>query len=283
MTAPKARLASHLPCTRTTVFYPSLLPYYHHRLTSPRRTVEQPPLRILLAIMSRTNPSSSALRRSGATAVFRPGAEARTPFGTPFFKLAIDPNTDIGTFQKWPLGTKVREEVRAWEKLQRTGKLPENRSYAGVLQENRVAFAGNEKGDVRVDAPTAERAGVGAGFVVGGPGYPAYFVPDVDGPVVSGGNDDRLWPDTYSDVSDSDIDYVLDGFVVIDMADATGSVFWKQPRRRGRRKVSSQCARTWRGTLDTHPYVGCQVTGRRGSPSLWARFLSRLRPAGGTR
>ncbi|PIL36438.1 hypothetical protein GSI_00127 [Ganoderma sinense ZZ0214-1] len=143
--------------------------------------------------------------------------------------------------------------------------------YAAVLQETR--FAGdnedNDDGAV-VDAPTAAGA-VGGGFVVGGAGRPSYFVPDVDGPGDSeattdstdgdGDNedyDDRLWPDTYSIVSDLVIDYILDGFVVIDTADATGSVFWNQPRRCRRKAV-----------------------GRQGAPSLWSRFLQRLRPASG--
>ncbi|PIL36450.1 hypothetical protein GSI_00139 [Ganoderma sinense ZZ0214-1] len=123
------------------------------------------------------------------------------------------------------------EEIRAWEKLQRIGD--DNGDD-------------NDDGTV-VEAPTAAGAVCG-GFVVGGEGYPSYFVPDVDGPGDSeattdstdgdGDNedyDDRLWPDTYSIDSDSDIDYILDGFVVIDMSDATRSVFWNH-RRRCRRK-----------------------------------------------
>ncbi|PIL36454.1 hypothetical protein GSI_00143 [Ganoderma sinense ZZ0214-1] len=191
----------------------------------------------------------STLRKSGATTVLRPGAEARTPFGTPFFNLVIDPETDTGTFVKRPLGTRMWEEIRAWEKLQRVGKLPENREYAAVLQETRFAGDDGDDVDTVVEAPTTEGA-MGGGFVVGGAGYPTCFVPDVDGPGDpnseattdstdgDGDNedyDDRLWPDTYSIGSDSDIDYILDGFVVIDMADATGSVFWNH-RRRCRRK-----------------------------------------------
>ncbi|PIL36461.1 hypothetical protein GSI_00150 [Ganoderma sinense ZZ0214-1] len=193
--------------------------------------------------------TSSSLRKSGATTVLRPGAEARTPFGTPFFKLVIDPETDTGTFVKRPLDRKMWEEIRAWEKLQRVGKLPENREYAAVLQE--IRFAGDDNDDDAVEGPATERA-VGGGFVVGGAGYPSYFVPDVSGPgdgdsdseaTASGGNenedyDDRLWPDTYSTGSDSDVDYILDGFVVIDVSDATGSVFWNQPRRCRRKGVS---------------------------------------------
>ncbi|PIL36445.1 hypothetical protein GSI_00134 [Ganoderma sinense ZZ0214-1] len=180
--------------------------------------------------------TSSALRKSGATTILRPGAEARTPFDTPFFNLVIDPETDTGTFVKQRLDTRMWEEIRAWEKLQRTGKLLENIEYAAVLQE--IRFAGDDD-DLAVEAPTSE-------WAVGG----GYFVPDVDGPGDSeettdstdgdGNNedyDDRLWPDTYSIASDLDIDYILDGFVVIDMSDATGSVFWNQPRR-CRRKVS---------------------------------------------
>ncbi|PIL36476.1 hypothetical protein GSI_00165 [Ganoderma sinense ZZ0214-1] len=185
--------------------------------------------------------TSSSLRKSGATTVLRPGAEARTPFGTPFFTLVIDPETDTGTFVKRRLDARMWEEIRAWEKLQRVGDDNE--------EDN-----GDEDAAVDVEAPTAAGA-VGGGFVVGGAGYPSYFVPDVDGPdhgdsdsdatatSIDGGNtdeeyDDRLWPDTYSIGSDSDIDYVFDGFVVIDMSDATGSVFWNH-RRRCRRKVSS--------------------------------------------
>ncbi len=189
-----------------------------------------------------------SLRQSGATSILRPDAVARTPFGTPFFKLVIDPNTDTGTFVKPRMGTRMREEIRAWEKLQRTGRLPKNRSYAAVLQRNR--FAGSLLNDA-VDTPSADPV-VDGGLVVGGTGYPNYSVPDVGGPGEETGvgepstaptdddeenNEDRLWPDTYSIGPDSDIDYILDGFVVIDMADATGSVFWNQPRRR-RGKVS---------------------------------------------
>ena len=200
--------------------------------------------------------TSQTLRKSGATTVLRPGAEARTPFGTPFFKLVIDPETDTGTFEKRPLDRRMREEIRAWEKLQRTGKLPENREYAGVLQENRFALTGDDNG--AVDTPATEGT-VDEGFVVGGAGNPTYFVPDVDGPGDSapststdGGYDERLWPDRYSIGSDSDIDYILDGFVVIDTADATGSVFWNH-RRGCRRKVSSLSAcDTFRDTTDPH-------------------------------
>ncbi|PIL36463.1 hypothetical protein GSI_00152 [Ganoderma sinense ZZ0214-1] len=147
--------------------------------------------------------TSSSLRKSGATTVLRPGAEARTPFGTPFFNFVIDPETDTGTFVKQPLDARMWEEIRAWETLQRIG---------------------DDNGDDNDDNEDY---------------------------------DDRLWPDTYSIVSDSDVDYILDGFVVIDMSDATGSVFWNH-RRRCRRKAVR----------------------RRGSPSLWSRFLLRLRPAG---
>ena len=200
--------------------------------------------------------TSQTLRKSGATTVLRPGAEARTPFGTPFFKLVIDPETDTGTFVKRRLDTRMREEIRAWEKLQRTGKLAENREYAGILQKNR--FVGDGDQVDTVDAPTVEGT-VGDGLVVGGAGYPNYFVPGVDGPGDSapststdGGYDERLWPDRYSIGSDSDIDYILDGFVVIDTADATGSVFWNH-RRGCRRKVSSLSAcDTFRDTTDPH-------------------------------
>ena len=243
--------------------------------------------------------TSQTLRKSGATTVLRPGAEARTPFGTPFFKLVIDPETDTGTFEKRPLDRRMREEIRAWEKLQRTGKLPENREYAGVLQENRFALTGDDNG--AVDTPATEGT-VDEGFVVGGAGNPTYFVPDVDGPGDSGlathgtvastngdgdngDYDERLWPDRYSIGSDSDIDYILDGFVVIDTADATGSVFWNH-RRGCRRKVSSLLVAcgfdTFGNTPDTHFdfYVQYQAVRRRGSRSLWSRFLRRLRPAG---
>uniref|UniRef100_A0A5K1K5E3 Eburicol 14 alpha-demethylase n=1 Tax=Ganoderma boninense TaxID=34458 RepID=A0A5K1K5E3_9APHY len=49
---------------------------------------------------------------------------------------------------------------------------------------------------------------------------------------------DRLWPDTYSIVSDWGVDYILHGIVVIDKADTTGSVSWSHRRHRCRRKVS---------------------------------------------
>ena len=228
--------------------------------------------------------TSQTLRKSGATTVLRPGDEARTRVGTPFFKLVIDPETDTGTFEKRPLDRRMREELRAWEKLQRTGKLPENRAYAAVLQENR--FAGDDLVDA-VDAPTVADGTVGCGFVVGGEGYPAYFVPAVNGPGDSeastdGNYDDRLWPDTYSIGSDSDIDYILDGFVVIDTADATGSVFWNH-RRGCRRKVSSlSVCGIFGDTPDTYFYfyVQYQAVRRRGSRSLWSRFLRRLRLTG---
>ena len=234
--------------------------------------------------------TSQTLRKSGATAVLRPDAEARTPFGTPFFKLVIDPETDTGTFVKRRLDKRMREEIMAWEKLQRTGKLAENREYAGILQKNRFAGDGDQVN--AAGAPTAEGA-VGDGFVVGGEGYPTYFVPDVDGPGDStttmapstdgdGNNEDydeRLWPDRYSIGSDSDIDHILDGFVVIDVADATGSVFWNH-RRGCRRKVSSPSVRECQGMSETDLDAQYQAVRRRGSRSLWSRFLSRLRPAG---
>ena len=234
--------------------------------------------------------TSQTLRKSGATAVLRPGAEARTPFGTPFFKLVVDPETDTGTFEKRRLDTRMREEIRAWEKLQRTGKLAENREYAGILQKNRFAGDGDQVN--AAGAPTVEGT-VGDGFVVGGEGYPSYFVPDADSPGDStttivastdgdddGGNyDDRLWPDTYAIGSDSDIDHILDGFVVIDMADATGSVFWNH-RRGCRGKVSSPSVRESQCMSETDLDAQYQAVRRRGSRSLWSRFLSRLRPAG---
>ena len=232
--------------------------------------------------------TSQTLRKSGATTVLRPGAEARTPFGTPFFKLVIDPETDTGTFEKRPLDRRMREEIAAWEKLQRTGKLPENRAYAAVLQENGFADDndyGNDNASA-VDTPAAEGV-VDGGFVVGREGYPTYFVPDVDGPgdgdsavtiVPDGDYEERLWPDTYSIDSDSDIDYILDGFVVIDTADATGSVFWNH-RRGCRRKVSSLSVCDTFGNAP-HFDVQFQAVRLRESRSLWSRFLDRLRPAG---
>ncbi|PIL36455.1 hypothetical protein GSI_00144 [Ganoderma sinense ZZ0214-1] len=173
--------------------------------------------------------TASVLRKSGATAVLRPGAEARTPFGTPFFTLVMNPETDTGTFVKRPptRGCGRRSEL--------------GRSFNE--SETRSADDDDDNIDAVVEAPTSGRA-IGGGFVVGGAGYPSYFVPDVDGPggtgsevtaaSIDGDNeeyDDCLWPDTYSIASDSDIDYILDGFVVIDMADATGSVFWNHRRR----------------------------------------------------
>ncbi|KAI1792572.1 hypothetical protein LXA43DRAFT_1131505 [Ganoderma leucocontextum] len=188
--------------------------------------------------------NSPTLRQLDTTTFFLPDAFSRTPFGTRFFKPITNPDADTSTFVKRRLNARMWEEIRAWEKLQRTGK-----DASGL--------------------PTAEPL-ASAGLAVDGAGYPIHFRPgpDVDDPadgeatVASAEDDadhDRLWPDRYSIASDSDIDYILDGFVVIDMADATGSVFWNHSRRR-RRKIARA----------------------EGSPSLWSRFLSRLRPTGAT-
>ena len=273
-TASESRLAPHLPCIHTTI--------YSHILTAEQSSS---PVFLMIIIPSTT---SQTLRKSGATAILRPGAEARTPFGTPFFKLVIDTETDTGTFEKRRLDRRMREEIAAWEKLQRTGKLPENREYAAVLQETR--FAGDGDQVDTVDAPTAEGI-VGDGFVVGGEGYSTYFVPDVDRPgdgtsagdsdatAASTDYDDRLWPDRYSIGSDSDIDYIIDGFVVIDVADATGSVFWNH-RRGCRRKVRSSLVwKVSRDTFGTDLGAQHQAVRRRGSRNLWSCFLRRFRPA----
>ena len=212
-----------------------------------------------LVIMSRT--SGAIPRQSGTAAMFRPSAESCTPSSATSHAV-IDSGPDTtGTFVKRSM-TAVRKEVRAlrgeikalrgelraWRRHQRFGTFSENRAYAAAVP-GRNLVTGND----RVDAPSARRV-VGAGFVVGGDGYPSYFVPDVDGPddvaragdwgtptpsTAGADNGDRLSPNRYSEVSGSDVDDMPDGFVVIDMADATGSVFWNVPRRRRcRRKVS---------------------------------------------
>ena len=214
-----------------------------------------------LVIMSRT--SGAIPRQSGTAAMFRPSAESCTPSSATSHAV-IDSGPDTtGTFVKRSM-TAVRKEVRAlrgeiralrgelraWRRHQRFGTFSENRAYAAAVPERNLV-TGND----RVDAPSARRV-VGAGFVVGGDGYPSYFVPDVDGPddvacaddwgaptptpsTAAADNGDRLSPNRYSEVSGSDVDDMPDGFVVIDMADATGSVFWNVPRRRRcRRKVS---------------------------------------------
>ncbi|KAI1792559.1 hypothetical protein LXA43DRAFT_1093525 [Ganoderma leucocontextum] len=167
--------------------------------------------------------------------ILRPGAFARTPFGTPFFHLYTHPEIDASGLLKRRLNARMQEEIVAWEKLQRTGELPENRSYAALLRGS--VLAGNS---VPVDTLTAERI-VDVGRGEGRRATAASTESD----------DDCLWPDTYSIDSDSDIDYVVDGFVVIDITDATGSVFWttlasvvarlngqKSPRASGRASLA---------------------------------------------
>ena len=166
---------------------------------------------------------------------------ARTPFGTRFYKLSVDADSIV--IAKRPINGKMWEEIRAWEKLQCTVKLPENRQGANVLQRNPLV-AGNDLGADHFH--TVGRVAA-AGMAVGKAGYPNYFASDVGGlrdvrqtgkPPLSTTRAsidedlDRLWPDAYSIVSDSDIEYELDGFVVIDEADVKGSVFWKNSRRR---------------------------------------------------
>ncbi|TBU65162.1 hypothetical protein BD310DRAFT_1034782 [Dichomitus squalens] len=172
-------------------------------------------------------------------------------------------------FVKRPSNAKMCAEMRAWEKLQRTGKFLEDRLYADMLQKYRLV-AGSDPG--AADLATVERT-TGARPTVSGTGYSDHFVPSIDSPGdtrVTGAPPlsatfasidrdlARLWPDTYWTVSDSDIDYEIDGFVLIDEADTKGLVFWEDARWRRRKK--QDC------------------------PSVtWSRFCGFLRPKGGTR
>ncbi|TBU29116.1 hypothetical protein BD311DRAFT_806348 [Dichomitus squalens] len=170
-----------------------------------------------------------------------------------FTALAVD--SDSNVFVKRPTNAKMCAEMRAWEKLQRTGKFLEDRLYADMLQKNRL-IAGSD--------PDPQ---------VSGTGYSDHFVPSIDSPgdtMVTGtpplsatfasidSGLARLWPDTYWTVSDSDIDYEIDGFVLIDEADTKSLVFWEDARWRRRKK--QDC------------------------PSVtWSRFCGFLRPKGRTR
>ena len=55
--------------------------------------------------------------------LLRPGAFARTPFGTPFFALITDPDTDAPELGKLEVGGQMRHELAAWDKIQRARKL----------------------------------------------------------------------------------------------------------------------------------------------------------------
>ncbi|EJF55764.1 hypothetical protein DICSQDRAFT_175539 [Dichomitus squalens LYAD-421 SS1] len=152
-------------------------------------------------------------------------------------------------FVKRPSNAKMCAEMRAWEKLQRTGKFLEDRLYADMLQKYRLVAGA-------ADLATVERTT--ASTVLETRGLPAHH-PSQQRSLRSIDRDlARLWPDTYWTVSDSDIDYEIDGFVLIDEADTKGLVFWEDARWRRRKK--QDC------------------------PSVtWSRFCGFLRPEGRTR
>ncbi|TBU43964.1 hypothetical protein BD309DRAFT_1018900 [Dichomitus squalens] len=146
-----------------------------------------------------------------------------------FTALAVD--SDSNVFVKRPTNAKMCAEMRAWEKLQRTDPQVSGTGYSDHFVPS-------------IDSP-------GDTMVTGTPPLSATFA-SIDSGLA------RLWPDTYWTVSDSDIDYEIDGFVLIDGADTKSLVFWEDARWRRRKK--QDC------------------------PSVtWSRFCGFLRPKGRTR
>ena len=218
------RLAPHLPRPSTTIFYGERSPH-----TVVFVDGQRPPA---------TPPSSMS---DLDTHFLRPGALARTPFGTPFFVLFTHPELDITGLCKRRLNRRMRAEMEAWEKLQRTRKPTENKSYRDLLREDRVPVA--EEAQV-VNAPVVERT-AGAEIAVEGAGNPNHSVPDANGPGDERGVGEATVPATENGVCDtnstsqsSGVVHEIAGFVVIDMAEPTGSALWDN-NSAGRRKVRS--------------------------------------------
>ena len=206
------------------------------------------------------------------THFLRPGAFARTPFGTPFFVLFTHPELDITGLCKRRLSRRMRAEMEAWEKLQCASKLFGNESYVDVLREDHVA-APEEAW--MANTPAIERT-VDAGLAVEGASDPDYGVLDTDRSADELGVDETTVPSTDDDAGrDADVItnpgtvHEIAGFVVIDMAKPTESAFLNH-------KVST--LRIVPNMSRTHYDACCQVEPAEGVPSLLSHFLNLLLP-----
>ena len=265
------QLALHLPRTQTTIF--SSEP----RLHNPLFVDEQ---RSSLCHLQVRSPASAAMSGLDSDSpLLRPGAIARTPFGTPFFALFTNPDIDAPELCKLRLSVKLREELAAWEKLQRTGKgkgtLAHNTRSSTVEQPQEDSSSRGSAGDAP-GTGTARRARVG----------PNYFEFVDDG---GGGSEEEdaaaeRWPDRYYTGDDNeDVDCEVDGFVFIHRAHATGSVFWNHVRPRpssGPRGRARQ--RRHRKGAEAQYDLQYQVerVEEEELTALWSYVLDLLRPVG---
>ena len=272
------QLALHLPRTQTTIF--SSEP----RLHNPLFVDEQ---RSSLCHLQVRSPASAAMSGLDSDSpLLRPGAVARTPFGTPFFALFTNPDIDAPELGKLRLSVKLREELAAWEKLQRTGK------GKGPPADNTTSSASAAE-QLQDDSPTRSfaRDAPGAGTARRSRVGPSYFefVDDDDDGGDGGGSGEEdtaaeRWPDTYYTGDDNeDVDCEVDGFVFIHRAHATGSVFWNHVRPRpssGPRGRARQ--RRHRKGAEAQYDLQYQVerVEEEELTALWSYVLDLLRPVG---
>ncbi|PIL36474.1 hypothetical protein GSI_00163 [Ganoderma sinense ZZ0214-1] len=187
--------------------------------------------------------------------LLRPGAFARTPFGTPFFALITDPQTDTSELGKLEVGGRLRQELVAWERMQRTPKLK-------VLMDN------ERDNQLAEDAPTTP------GRRVRGRGYPNFFEfvdRDDDRPATSTATTEK------EAEAGTDIDRDVDGFVLINRNHATGTVFWNQ------RTHSTRSSRVRVRPRRHHSKYQLElelVDEDEEGVDLWAAFMDLLRPVG---
>ncbi|KAM5540695.1 hypothetical protein V8D89_005726 [Ganoderma adspersum] len=222
--------------------------------------------------------------------LLRPGAVARTPFGTPFFALFKNPAIDARELCKLRVSVKLREELAAWEKLQRTGEgtLSDNTSTDTDMDTDTDTGRSSPGEQPQDDSPSFAGGLPGTGTARQARVVPNYFefVDDGDGDDTAA----ELWPDTYYTGDDNeDVDCEVDGFVFIHRAHATGSVFWNHtrprpspsPGPRGRARQRRHRNLNLKG-VDAQYRDGPQhQVGRVGeSTAVWSYFVDLLRPVG---
>ena len=133
------------------------------------------------------------------SSLLRPGAFARTPFGTPFFALINDPQTEGPELGKLEVGGRLRQELAAWERVQHARKL---KAIMDNKRENQIA----------------EDAATTTGHRVHRRGSANFFE------FVDRDEDRSSTATTGDDLEAGDIDRDVDGFVLIHRDHATGSV-----------------------------------------------------------
>ncbi|PIL36465.1 hypothetical protein GSI_00154 [Ganoderma sinense ZZ0214-1] len=185
--------------------------------------------------------------------LLRPGAFARTPFGTPFFALVTDPETDTSELGKLEVGGRLRQELAAWERIQRTRKLK-------VLMDNK-----------RTDQIAEEAPNTGHRVHRRGSHNFFEFVDRDDN------RPDTATATTEESEAGADIDSEIDGFVLINRNHATGTVFWNQrthSTRSSRVRVRPRCHH--------HKYqLELELVDEdEEGVDPWAAFMDLLRPVG---